>query len=48
VLGVFLPDRVSSVLDFAITGRSPPMPETPEQSDKDDDQFFRLAVNSEA
>jgi len=35
-------------LDFAGTGHSPPMPETRKQSDKNDDQFFRLAVNSAA
>ncbi|WPC67213.1 hypothetical protein SBP18_01545 [Rhodoferax ferrireducens] len=34
--------------DFAGTGHSPPMSRTWEQSDKDEDQFFRLAVNSAA
>ena len=35
-------------LDFAGTGRSPPVPETRKQSSSDENQFFRLSVGSAA
>jgi len=35
-------------LDFAGTGRSPPMPETWKQSSSDENQFFRLSVGRAA